>query len=449
MSIYLLKNVFQLISFESMCNQLSEQQLSQRILTIEVVKRPLESSSLQLAGQKKGKLKWIKKLFSNSFKLHYAIILKTEENGQYILHNLQDGFTSTTITDEDKVHYQQHEIYQQEQFNKVFIVQEIFDQSSQNQKYNLVSNSCIHYVNYVKQYINTYLLDMNNSATDKVKIESLLQTAKMLIKQSYQNIVNQSFDMSEITKIAQVYSKDPSFYSDIICEIISCSKKQSVWEIFGNAVIIAIISIINLIPLINGIISAGAILAELYFIWNQGDESIFKRCIRSLSILIQFALGITNNQVSLHNLYDMCSELIEKIEIVKLPIEQKIIVGSSTIMGMVFGGLLQAGMISLPALGFIPIVSIPTLCFAKIAILIVANIFSSGNPAVLSFSTYITQAISCRSNVVETTIQVASCAISAKIGLSLISIGFSHVMIFGAAGLFVGLAIIKILQKIK
>ncbi|CAD8081410.1 unnamed protein product [Paramecium primaurelia] len=297
-----------------MPNQLSEEQLSQKIITIEIAKRPLQSSQLKV-NLLKSASQWMNEFLGKIFPLHYAIIVKTEEKGQYILHNLQEGFTCSTITDEEKHHYQQYEIYQQDQFNKIFTVQDIYDQSSQHKKYNLISNSCIHYVNFVKKYINEFLKDINNQATDRVQIQSLLQTAKILIKSSFQNIVNNSIDMSLINKLAQVNLKDPSFYFDIISEIIRCSKQQSIWEIFGNAVIITIISIINLIPLVNGVIAAGAILVELYFIWNQSDESIYTRSIKSLYVMGQFALGVTIGQVSLHDLFDMCYELIQKLKL--------------------------------------------------------------------------------------------------------------------------------------
>ncbi|CAD8198902.1 unnamed protein product [Paramecium octaurelia] len=212
-----------------MVQTINGSQLAQTVTTIEVVCRPLQKSSgqSQVEQNENSLIKKIKELFSEAFFHHYAIILNTTENEQMILHYLQEGFTSSLINNEERKGYTVIERYDSSQFNKLFIVQELYNlrqlNSQDSLEYNLLKNSCIHYVNHVKEYINKYLIDINLHAVQKVELPSLISATKILIQKIFENIlafVREKKPLKSLMKFTRENFLNPNLYYHILYEAI-------------------------------------------------------------------------------------------------------------------------------------------------------------------------------------------------------------------------------------
>ncbi|CAK94467.1 unnamed protein product (macronuclear) [Paramecium tetraurelia] len=436
-----------------MVQTISGSQLSQTVATIEVVRRPLqkpfESSKVNQNGYEV--INKIKELFSEAFFHHYAIILTTKENESMILHYLKEGFTSSIIQNQERQCYTVIERYESQQFKKLFKVKELYDLRQLNNqdslKYDLLKNSCIHYVNHVKEYINQYLYDINEHAIQKIELPSLISSIKLLIQKIYQNIKKLSKKElwpEDLKKFTQENFKNPELYYQILYEAIRCGKNQSKMQMLGNSILIAVFHLINSIPIIGGILTLIAIPFSLYFIWIQSDEGIFQKCYKTLALFFIVCLGMLPETKILKYPFDIVSDLIKKYGIIKVERREIVIVGSCTFAGMI-GGAAVAKFAT-------PIIA--TACERvdiKSCILVITGLLSGGEPAAISSGAFLLEVgsgsakaviASASDAVISTSISVRS--VIAKIGS--INIGIAIGCVVGVA---IGIGICKLLRWMK
>ncbi|CAD8183719.1 unnamed protein product [Paramecium pentaurelia] len=316
-------------------NYLNEQQLSQIVTKIEIVQRPLASGeSLEIKQNGIPLINKFKEWFRQAFFHHYAIILNTIQNGQFILHQLKEGFTSKEITDEQrqKEYYTVYGSYDSSQLVKQFTVKELQDQNPQ--EYSVVSNSCIHYVNRVIDLINQNLKDVNTHVLERIEQKNLIAMARTFIQNAYQAVKQQKIKETLKQKL-----KNPTLHNEMLYELIRSSKNQNKMQIFGNCVIIAIAQILNELTNLIKPLSVLMITFGLYFIWSQSDESIFQKCVKSLHLLFFSLIGMP----LLRYLCDFISDLCKKLQIIKIGTRETLFIGGCTITGVIGGAFIKYG----------------------------------------------------------------------------------------------------------
>ncbi|CAD8087650.1 unnamed protein product [Paramecium primaurelia] len=378
-------------------NYLNQQQLSQIVKKIEIVQRPLASGeSLEIKQNGNPLINKFKEWFGQVFFHHYAIILNTKENEQFILHQLKDGFISTEITDEQrqKEYYTVNQSYDSSQLVKQFTVKELQDQNPQ--EYSVVSNSCIHYVNRVIDLLNQNLKDVNTHVLERIEQKNLIVMARTFIQNAYQAVTQQKIKEALIQKL-----KNPTLHNEILYELIRTSKNQTPKQIFGNCVIIAIAQILNVltnqIQHLSVLLSVPTITFGLYFIWSQSDESIFKKCVKSLHLLFFSLIGVP----LLRDLCDFISDLCKELQIIKIGTKETLFLGGCTITGVIGGAFIEYGYMPNPITSLSNLIATLQDYFQqyhKPAVQSTSACISGGEPACISDCAYATDLCSVSSS---------------------------------------------------
>ncbi|CAD8124790.1 unnamed protein product [Paramecium sonneborni] len=293
------------------------------IQTIQIVSRPL---SVKLSKVKNnGKENWVmnklKEFLYDQDWSHYAVIISTAEK-KVILHNLNVGFVSENIQDYEINEYKKIYVFQASDFKEPIYEEDLIQLSKGNQKYNLQNNSCIHFVNKVIIYLNERQIEDKNKEV-KIQLNSLKHTFKQICKKSWMKIVE---GWQTVKKRYQKGQADSKVQSDMNLEVgqnvdkkveIPQQKPQKIAQnllslctqiteyIFWNLhnlsfskviamiLILALLKMLTQIPVMGGFIAIASICYELFFIWEQKDDSILEKIGKSCSTFFLIIVGTT------------------------------------------------------------------------------------------------------------------------------------------------------------
>ncbi|CAD8101189.1 unnamed protein product [Paramecium sonneborni] len=317
-------------------NSLTPQELGQIVSKIEIVKQPL-GLCIDYPKFDYPIIKQLLKYLSDPFAHHYAVILNTKEDGQYILHQTSKGFFSSKITNEEinQKCFQVAETFQSSQFKKQFTVKEL--QNQEPEEYSVFNNSCIHYVNRVKQHLNKYL-QKRKDITKNFEQTNLVELIKCLTQDLYKS--TQGEGELSFTKFILKQFQDPEFYYKIIRQFIGSFEHQNNWQKLGNCVIIAIFILLKFYC--NQYISAAATFINIGFIWIQKDSTVWKKIYDTFCLILKLFLELMIPGTLLLSAFYLCLELIEELKIQEKFSEsiKYFTLGGSCIGGIV-GGVIQ------------------------------------------------------------------------------------------------------------
>ncbi|CAD8198898.1 unnamed protein product [Paramecium octaurelia] len=205
----------------------------------------------------------------------------------------------------------------------------------------------------------------------------------------------------------------------------------------SNSIIIAFIYLINQIPCFNLVLSIPVMILYLQFIWIQNDETIFKKCLKTLTLFFVIWLGMLPETQILRYLIDLVSDLIKMFSIIKIKTKEVVIIGGCTIVVFIGGAALASQPLAIPL-----IAASCNQVAIKSCVLIITGLLSRGEPAAISSGAFLLElgsnsakaVVNCVSDaVVTTSISVQRKAIS-KICSMNVALGIG-VLVALAAGL--------------